>query len=62
MHGAKIIFAYLALGATWPVTFYILRRCHIYLSRDIVARVRDFIARESRRRCDCRVARCDFVV
>jgi len=52
MHGAKIIFAYLALGATWPVTFYILRRCHIYLSRDVVARVRDFIARESRRRCD----------
>jgi len=30
-------------------------------SRDFVARVRDFIARRSRRRCDCRVARCDFV-
>jgi len=30
-------------------------------SRDFVARARDFIARQSRRRCDCRVAHCDFV-
>jgi len=31
------------------------------LSREYVARVRDFLARQRRRRCDCRVARCDFV-
>jgi len=31
------------------------------LSRDFVAQVRDFIARQSRARCDYQVARCDFV-
>jgi len=31
------------------------------LSHDFVARVRDFITRQCRRRCDCQIAHCDFV-